>query len=259
MSQVRVQWWSARQMLIFSVLFMVWLEALAQTGGASLAGAEAGRMALERGHHATAMRIWRAAADQGDARAQNNVGYLHEHGLGVPQSYPSAMEWYRRAAQANLPEAQHNIAMLYHNGYGVAENHREALRWFRLAAAQDLPEAQYMLALTYHQGLGQPVDLRQALAWYLRSASNAYLLGQYMAAYLLLEGEAIGERALEAHVWASVAFAQGYEDARLIADLAELKLSERDLARAREQAQRCLQSAFRECTPPAPQSAPSRR
>lgn len=251
MKNVRTLLRPAAMMFLLTLLFAVWFDALAQSAGGSLAGTEAGRLALERGHYATAMRIWTAAAEQGDARAQNNIGYMHEHGFGVAQSYARAMEWYRRAANTGLAHAQHNIGMLYHSGYGVAENHREALRWFRLAAEQTLPEAQYMLGLSYHQGYGQPVDLRQALGWYLRAAANGYALGQYMAAYLLLEGEAIGERALDAHVWATVASAQGYEDARLIADLAELKLSAAELALAGEWAQRCTESNYQDCSPPA--------
>ncbi len=53
-----------------------------------------GVAAFNRGHWATAMRAWRPAAEQGNAMAQNNVGYLHEQGLGVPQSYVQALSWY---------------------------------------------------------------------------------------------------------------------------------------------------------------------
>ncbi|MBM3398654.1 MAG: sel1 repeat family protein, partial [Betaproteobacteria bacterium] len=87
---------------------------------------EIGVAALQRGHHATALRAWRAAADQGNVKAQTNIGYLHEHGLGVPQSYVEAMAWYRKAAAQNEPTAQFNIGTLYAYGYGVERNPREA-------------------------------------------------------------------------------------------------------------------------------------
>ena len=67
---------------------------------------QSGVSALQRGHYAIAMRAWRGDADKGNALAQSNVGYLHEHGLGVPQSYPEAMALYRKAAAQNLPQAQ---------------------------------------------------------------------------------------------------------------------------------------------------------
>ena len=113
---------------------------------------EAGAAALARGHSATAYRAWIDLARAGNAQAQNNIGYLHEHGLGLSQSYQSAMEWYRKAADKNLPQAQYNIGTLYYYGYGVERNAREAVRWFRHAAKQDLAEGLYMLGVAYFEG-----------------------------------------------------------------------------------------------------------
>ncbi len=75
-------------------------------------------------------------AESGNAEAQNNVGYMYEEGLGVPQNYLLAMNWYRQAADNELAQAQHNMGMLYHHGYGVAQNLGEAFRWFKMAAEQ---------------------------------------------------------------------------------------------------------------------------
>ena len=91
--------------------------------------------AIERGHYATAERALRKDAGKGDARAQNNLGYLYEHGLGVVESYSDAFNWYKRAAEAGLPEAQYNLGTLYHHGRGIARNHDLAYKWFSLAAA----------------------------------------------------------------------------------------------------------------------------
>jgi hypothetical protein len=45
--------------------------------------------------YAKAMSWFRKAADQGDAKAQMNVGWLYEHGLGVHQDCAEAATWYR--------------------------------------------------------------------------------------------------------------------------------------------------------------------
>ena len=119
---------------------------------------EAGAAALARGHSATAYRAWIDLARAGNAQAQNNIGYLHEHGLGLSQSYQSAMEWYRKAADKNLPQAQYNIGTLYYYGYGVERNAREAVRWFQMAADQSLAAGEYMLALASQQGKGTSLD-----------------------------------------------------------------------------------------------------
>lgn len=43
-------------------------------------------------------RVCRAGAEQGDARAQANLGYMYSHGQGVLQDYVEAVRWYRKAA-----------------------------------------------------------------------------------------------------------------------------------------------------------------
>ena len=87
---------------------------------------EAGVEAMGRGHYATALRAFRKLAKTGDAQAENNIGYLYERGLGVPQDYAMALKWYKLAASKALPEGEYNTGLLYHHGYGVAKNQSEA-------------------------------------------------------------------------------------------------------------------------------------
>ncbi len=46
---------------------------------------------------AEAVKLYRKAADQGDAVAQNNIGFMYDNGLGVPQDYSQAQMWYNLA------------------------------------------------------------------------------------------------------------------------------------------------------------------
>ena len=87
---------------------------------------KSGIAAMKRQHYATALRAFRAEAEEGDAQAENNIGYMYEYGWGVPQDYNKAMKWYKRAAKKSLAEAEYNVGILYHNGYGVAKNNSEA-------------------------------------------------------------------------------------------------------------------------------------
>ena len=61
--------------------------------------------AYERGDYATAMRIFRPLADQGNAVARNYLGDMHNLGWGVPQDYIEALRWYRLAADQGLANA----------------------------------------------------------------------------------------------------------------------------------------------------------
>ncbi len=211
---------------------------------------EIGVAALQRGHHATALRAWRAAADQGNVKAQTNIGYLHEHGLGVPQSYVEAMAWYRKAAAQNEPTAQFNIGTLYAYGYGVERNPREALVWFGLAARQSLPDAQYMLGQAYHEGVGTPANAALALDWFGKAARQGHSAGQMMSAQVYLSGDAGKADPYKAYVWSDVALRNGRTEAGLIRDYASYKLNQKNIELAKQEAQRCLQSAYRQCPAP---------
>jgi hypothetical protein len=65
-----------------------------------------GKAALDSKDYVEAMRWYRKAADQGDADAQYNIGWLYEHGRGVAQDYAEAMRWYRKAADQGNANAK---------------------------------------------------------------------------------------------------------------------------------------------------------
>ncbi len=48
--------------------------------------------------YAKALQWWHKAAEQGDAKAQHNLGLMYDYGLGVPQDYVQAHMWYNLAA-----------------------------------------------------------------------------------------------------------------------------------------------------------------
>ena len=50
--------------------------------------------------YATALREWTPLAEQGDARAQSNLGYMYENGRGVLQDYVRAHMWFNIAASS---------------------------------------------------------------------------------------------------------------------------------------------------------------
>src|SRR5262249_21230285 len=107
-------------------------DSAASTTQALSNGIEAER----RKDYLSAMRWYRIAADQGDARAQDAVGHLYVHGWGVSANYPEAMRWYKMAAGQGNVSAQTDIGLLYFNGLGIPRDHAEAMRWYRLAADQ---------------------------------------------------------------------------------------------------------------------------
>ena len=55
--------------------------------------------AYEKGDYATALGLWRKAAQTGDAKAQVNLGRLHALGHGVPKDAVRALMWLNLATR----------------------------------------------------------------------------------------------------------------------------------------------------------------
>ena len=127
-----------KRLLPVLVGFVVLL--LSSTEGWS-ADFQKGLAAAQRGDFVTALREWKPLAEQGDARAQYNLGQMYRQGLGVPQDYKTAVKWYRLAAEQGDADAQYNLGFMYHEGKGVIQDNVYALIWWNVAASQGVRNA----------------------------------------------------------------------------------------------------------------------
>jgi hypothetical protein len=84
--------------------------------------------------YAEAAKWYQKAAEQGNASAQANLGYMYERGDGVAQDDTVAVKWYRQAAEQGHASAQNNLGNIYYNGKGVTKDDAQALKWYRQAA-----------------------------------------------------------------------------------------------------------------------------
>jgi TPR repeat protein len=67
--------------------------------------------------HTEAIKWFRLAAEQGDTRAQSNLGTMHGQGKGVRQGYVEVVKWFRLAA--DHANAQYNLGNMYYEGRGI--------------------------------------------------------------------------------------------------------------------------------------------
>ena len=88
-----------------------------------------------------AVRLYRLAADQGQASAQYNLGVMYDDGRGVPQDDAEAVRLYRLAAEQGDACAQSNLGVMYANGQGVPQDYVQAHMWYNLAASRLTGEA----------------------------------------------------------------------------------------------------------------------
>ncbi len=81
-----------------ATLFAGGVLALALFGVAMAGPLEAGAAVVQRGDYATAMGLLRPLADQGNAAAQTNLGWMYANNHGLEQDYVRA-----RSAAARHP------------------------------------------------------------------------------------------------------------------------------------------------------------
>ena len=106
----------------------------------------------------------KADAEQGDAKAQFNLGLMYATGEGVPENDTEAVRWFRMAAEQGNARAQYGLGYMYTTGEGVSKNYTEAARWFRMAAEQGNARAQHGLGYMYTTSEGVPEN-NDGFAW----------------------------------------------------------------------------------------------
>jgi hypothetical protein len=122
-----------------------------------------------------AVRLYKLAAKQGHARAQTNLGRMYEHGRGGLSTDPkAAARLYKQAANAGNARAQNNLGWLYAIGLGVDEDIQEALRLWRLSAEQGEHWAFYNLGRAYRDGTGVNRDFKEAVRNYRVAADGGH-------------------------------------------------------------------------------------
>ena len=143
--------------------------------GAAVAGpVEDATAAYKRGDYATALRLLRPLAEQGDAGAQFNIGLMYKEGNGVPQDYDEAVRWLTRAGEQGFDVAQCNLGFMYGAGEGVPEDDAKAVSWLTRAAEQGFAICQNSLGAMYANGKGVPQDFVLAHLWFNLAAAQGH-------------------------------------------------------------------------------------
>lgn len=120
------------QIAMHRVIFIL-LLAVVSNSAAKAGALEDGAVAYERHDYKKALKIFRSAAQQGDASAQYNLGVLYNMGQGIPRDKAEALKWFRLAAQQGIAPAQFSLGLMYAKGGGVPLDRVRAYMWFILA------------------------------------------------------------------------------------------------------------------------------
>ncbi len=170
--------------------------------------------AYRRGDYATALRLFRPLAEQGNASAQFFLGVMYRDGRGVPKNDAEAVKWYRLAADQGLAVAQNHLGFRYFNGRGVSQNDAEAAKWFRLAAEKGNASARISLGAMYSNGRGVPQNDTEAVNWYRLAADKSNASAQNRVGVAYWNGLGVLRDYVEAANWFRLAADQGFAEAQ---------------------------------------------
>jgi len=131
-----------------------------------------GQKAYANGDYGVAILEWTQVAEDGNARAQYNLGWMNANGKGTAQDFKEAIKWYTKSAQQGNVNAQYNLGNLYLRGDGAAQNDNLAFSWFLKAAEQGDAPAQYNLGRMYILGKGGEKNILEARFWCKQALEN---------------------------------------------------------------------------------------
>jgi TPR repeat protein len=146
----------------------------------ALAETAANRMAAARA-------VVLPAAIENDAEAQNLLGLMYHHGLGVGQNHERALHWFKLSALQGLADAQYNLWDMERWG----EEGRDILTgWLQQAAVQGHAAAQCALGCEYLSGHRCiPEDCDRGRFWLEQAAVQGFAEAQYELGKLFEEGK----------------------------------------------------------------------
>jgi TPR repeat protein len=192
-------------------------------------------------------------ADQGNARAQAELGRAYYLGLGVTRNNSLAFNLLKAAATANDPDGQFNLAILYAQGDGVLPDDNMSAQWLKKAAGaghqqaqRALPQAEQIaaarrksidesaaklneiqskaeagniesqrtLANYYIEGIGVAPDANKAIDWYRKAAASGDAVAMTQIGVMYDKGRGVAVDYAEAVRWYKLAAEKGNSQAQ---------------------------------------------
>jgi TPR repeat protein len=139
-----------------------------------------------------AARLFRLAADRGDARAQWELALMLQRGEGTARDLPSAFSLLKTSAAAGQGPAMNTLGFWARDGVDEPRNDAEAVKWFRQAAELRNEYGLANLGDMYWYGLGGlAVDHVEAVHLWRKSAYYDNPWGRLWLARALEKGDGV--------------------------------------------------------------------
>ncbi len=153
-------------------------------------------------------------AQQGDAKAEYQLGWTYMNGANISSDYHEALKWLRKSAAQGFPDAEFALGYLYEQGKGVKRDYPQAAAYYEAAARQGHPTAENNLSSMYEHGEGVSRDIHRAADWYRRAADHGEVIAQCNLASLYFRGKGIARDYSQAAAWFRAAAERSYAPAQ---------------------------------------------
>ena len=125
----------------------------------------------DKGDFAKAFDAFKKAADEGDARADFELGVMYLYGRGIPLDDNSAFNSFAKAAENGNLGGVFMLGRMYIEGIGTEQDKDKAIAIYAKAADAGEPFFQYLLGEYYASGVFVDKDMKRALTL-LEKAAN---------------------------------------------------------------------------------------
>ena len=155
-----------------------------------------------------AFNLYKKAAEQEYAEAQNQLGVMYSSGQGVPQDKTEAVKWFRKAAEQGHVKGQSNLRAMYLNGAGVNQDYAKAIQWLTKVADRGNADAQYYLWDCY-SAEGTQRDTVKAIYWLTKVAERGDTCVQRKLGDFYAKGQYAPQDSSKAIYWFTKSAEQG--------------------------------------------------
>ncbi len=186
------------KMNVMLMLFTLFLSLVFQVHADSLSDAKA---AIAKGDFAKAAKIYQQEAEQGNTKAQYNLGLMYLSGDGVKQDNAEALKWFTASANGGFAEAQYRLGVIYFRNDIVPIDYAEAVKWYRAAATQGHVRSQLDMGVIYYNGAVVEQDYAEAIKWYALAAGQGLTEAQFNLGNMYLKGEGVPENLVKGYMW----------------------------------------------------------
>ena len=119
------------------------------------------------------VEVLREKAAGGDAAAQVELAHRYRDGDGVTLDLREALRWGHQAADSGDARAMDFVGWMYFHGKGVEARPEIAVGYFKAAAGKSL-QAAWNLGLSHFAGMGTALDVPAALAVWEDAAARGH-------------------------------------------------------------------------------------